>query len=65
MNDIVESELFNFNKTKYPDDYKEYFVPQTPGDADRDCNEDMSDKPIGFFGKMRQYWKERLGIASN
>ena len=64
-NDIVESELFDFNKTKYPDDYKEYFDPQEPSDADRDCNSAMSDKDIDFYGKMRQYWKERLGIAGN
>ena len=65
-----ESELFDFNKTKYPSDYKEYFDPQEPEDGDKFCNPSLKkydfkrgeDYKAGFFKsdnqQCEQEWKK-------
>lgn len=55
---INQSELFNYNKTKYPSNYEEYFKPQTPKDSDEFCKVTKEDKrELGYFRKMQQDWK--------
>ena len=61
-----ENELFDFNTTKYPSDYKEYFDPQEPSDGDKYCNPSVKhsdgkwhgrDLELGFYGKKEQHWR--------
>lgn len=55
---INQVELFNYNKTKYPSSYEEYFKPQVPGDSDEFCDVKKNDKrELEYFGKMQQEWK--------